>query len=69
MSGSQKLTGKTSFTVRFWPKADISGRILNPKLGCLTVFGLLSVRYRPKADTQFEIEYATIAANIWRLGA
>jgi hypothetical protein len=22
MSGSQKLTGKTPFTVRFWPKAD-----------------------------------------------
>jgi len=30
MSGSQKLTGKTPFTVRYWPKADTHGSILTP---------------------------------------
>jgi hypothetical protein len=50
MSGSQKLTGKTPFTVRFWPKADTHGRILSPQIGHPAFFGRLSVRYRPKAD-------------------
>jgi hypothetical protein len=30
--------------VRFWPKADISGRIPGPKIGYPAVFAPLSVR-------------------------
>ena len=44
MSGSQKLTGKTPFTVRFWPKADTHGRIVDPIFGYPPFFGPLSVR-------------------------
>ncbi len=56
MSGSQKLTGETPFTVRYWPKADTRGCLLGPKFGHLEVFAPLSVRYRPKADIA-EVEF------------
>ena len=37
-------------SVRFWPKADTRGRILDPKFSQPAFLGLLSVRLRPKAD-------------------
>ncbi len=30
--------------VRYWPKADTRGRVLDPKFGYPAFFGLLSVR-------------------------
>ncbi len=48
------LNNKSVFTeskrVRFWPKADTRGRLLGPKIGYPAFFGLLSGRFRPKAD-------------------
>ncbi len=41
---------RLSPNVRYWPKADISGRLLGPKFGHSEVFGHLSVRLRPRAD-------------------
>jgi len=38
--------------VRYWPKADTRGCILGPKIGCPAFVGLLSDRFRPKADTR-----------------
>ncbi len=44
--------GFLTVSVRFWPKADTRGRILNPKIGYPAVFGPLSDRFRLKADVR-----------------
>ncbi len=38
--------------VRYWPKADINGRVLSPNFDRPAIFGLLSVCLQPKADIQ-----------------
>jgi len=43
---------QTNSNVRFGSKADAYERILSPKSGRPAVFGLLSDRFRPKADIQ-----------------
>ena len=47
-AGTLEYTPRPSWrgfsNVRYWPKADTRGRILDPKFGYPAFFGLLSVR-------------------------